>query len=59
MEYKNIRLIIVAVIAFTIFSVGFSITVNKSNGKVEKETESTTYVLQLSPQSTNSNNEQK
>lgn len=62
MEHKNIRLIIVAVIAFTILSAGFSITVTKNNNNsliTPKEVQSTTYVLQLGSKPTNSNNGQK
>jgi hypothetical protein len=62
MEHKNIRLIIVAVIALTILSAGFSITITKKNDNAiitPKETKSTTYVLKLGSQPTNSNNGQK
>ena len=54
MEYKNIRLIIVAAIVFTILSAGCSFTVTKNiyneKPKVSQETDCTTYVLRLGSQ---------
>tara|TARA_R110000868_G_scaffold299242_1_gene559456 strand:- start:1063 stop:1221 length:159 start_codon:yes stop_codon:yes gene_type:complete len=49
MKYKNIRIIIVAAIAFTILSAGCSITVTRNyyivKPKTLKETDRTTYVF--------------
>lgn len=60
MEYKNIRLILVAVIASTMLSQSFSITKNNNNAiMTPKETKSTTYVLKLGSQHTNLINGQK
>ena len=55
MEYKNIRLIIITVMAFTILSTGCSITVTKNiynvKPKTPHETDCTTQVLPLGSQS--------
>jgi hypothetical protein len=55
MEYKNIRLIIIAVISLIIVPVGFSDTVTKNHNnvmpKTTQKTQSTTYVLKLGSQS--------
>ena len=63
MEYKNIRLIIVAAIAFTILSAGCSITVTKNiyneKSKVPQETDYTTYVLRLGLQTLKSKDGQR
>ena len=54
MEYKNIRLIIVVVIAFTILTTGCSISMTKNyysaKPKSPIKTDSTTYVLKLDSQ---------
>mgnify|MGYP003651145723 CR=1 FL=1 len=51
MEYKNIRLIIVVVTAFTILTTGCSISITRNyygeKPKTPIKTDSTTYVLKL------------
>ncbi len=63
MKHKNIRLLIVAVIAFTILSAGCSIKVTKNiynvKPKTSQETDSTTYALQLGFQSLKPNDGQR
>ena len=54
MEYKNIRIIIVVVTAFTILTAGCSISITRNyygeKPKTPIKTDSTTYVLKLGSQ---------
>lgn len=63
MGYKNITLIMLAIIALTILSAGCSITVTKNiynvRPKTLTETDSTTYVFQLGSQPSRPNDEQR
>lgn len=63
MEHKNIRLIIVTAIVFTIFSAGCSISVSKNiynvKPKASQETDSATYVLRLGSQTPKPNDGQR
>jgi capsular polysaccharide biosynthesis protein len=63
MEYKNIRLIIIAVIAFTLLTTGCSISITRNyysaKPKTPIKTDSTTYVLKLGSQTHKPNDEQR
>jgi len=63
MENKNIRLIIFAVMVFTIISTGCSISITRNyyseNPKMPTKTDSTTYVVKLGSHLPNPNYEQK
>lgn len=63
MEYKNIRLIIVVVTAFTILTTGCSISITRNyyseKPKTPIKTDSTTYVLKLGSQTHKRNDGQR
>ena len=63
MEHKNVRLIIVVSMAFTMLSASCSIAVTKNiyneNPKIQQESDSTNYNLHLSSQSPKSKDAQR